>query len=106
MEIGKKIKALREARGWTQDELAKRMGYFNRSTICYIESGRNSVTMSKLAEFAEVFGVSTAELLGMNKPLADDDLYLFETVCKDAEMKKRLIAYAQKLKEVMDAENA
>lgn len=61
--IGKIIAEKRTALGWSQDELAKRMGYTSRSTINKIEMGINSVTTTKAKKFAKVLGFSVCELL-------------------------------------------
>lgn len=35
-----RIKKLREALGWSQEQLAKEVGYAGRSSISYLESGQ------------------------------------------------------------------
>ena len=106
MEVGERIRQLREERGWSQDELARKLGYSSRSTICLIESCKNKVTSSMLLKYAKVFGVEPTELLGLGKPIKDADIELFEKVCQDEAMRNRLVAYALKLKEILDEENA
>lgn len=64
MEIGKKIKMLREQRGITQTELAK---YINstKQTIFKYESGIiTNIPMDKLITIAHVLGCTPAYLLG------------------------------------------
>lgn len=39
--IGQRIKEAREARGWTQQELANRMGY-TQAAISYLENGKHT----------------------------------------------------------------
>ena len=41
--VGEKIRLRREELGMSQEELAAKMGYSNRSTIARIESGGNNV---------------------------------------------------------------
>lgn len=67
MSIGDKIKERRLQLGLSQEELAKRMGYKDRSTINKIEAGINDVTQSKVKQFAEVLGVSIAYLMEWDK---------------------------------------
>ena len=56
--IGKMIAEKRMALGWSQDELARRMGYASRSTINKIEAGINDITTSRAKKFAKVLGCS------------------------------------------------
>ena len=59
---GENLKKLRLARGMSQEELAKALGYTNRSSINKIEVGRSCLPTSKLKLAAEVLGVSPLEL--------------------------------------------
>lgn len=64
MELGQKIKMLREAKGITQTELAN---YINstKQTIFKYESGIvTNIPMDKLVTIAKVLGCSPAYLLG------------------------------------------
>ena len=66
--VGSRIKELRLKHGWSQEELAKRMGYTaanSRSTISKIENGDNGIDQSTLIKFAKIFGTSPVYLLGM-----------------------------------------
>ena len=49
--IGKHIRAFRERRGFSQDELAEIMEV-NRSTISKIETGKFAISIDYLAKFA------------------------------------------------------
>lgn len=49
--IGKSIRALREKRGYSQDELAEIMDV-HRSTISKVETGKFSVSIDYLVKFA------------------------------------------------------
>lgn len=65
--IGKNIKARREELGMTQRELAAKMGYSNHTTITKIESGKNDLPQSKIAQFAKVLNTSPGQLLGWSE---------------------------------------
>lgn len=65
MNIGEKIKAQRTKLGWSQRDLAERMGYKNHSVITRIESGKVDLPQSRVDQFASVLGVSHAYLLGL-----------------------------------------
>ena len=60
--FGKNLKRLRLARGLSQDELSKRLGYTNRSSINKIELGKNDMPRSKIVQAANILGVSPLEL--------------------------------------------
>lgn len=64
LELYANIKKLRLERGWSQDELAKKTGYTNRSMISRIESGLIDLPQSQILKFAEVFGVPAGDLFG------------------------------------------
>lgn len=63
MNIGQKIRLLREERQWSQEQLAMKMGYKSRSSINKIEMGINELPQSKIYAFAKIFGVNPSELL-------------------------------------------
>lgn len=56
--FGENIKKLRLARGMSQEELAKALGYENRSSINKIELGKNDMPRNKIVKAAQVLGVS------------------------------------------------
>lgn len=61
---GQRIKQRRLALGMSQDELAKKAGYTDRSTIAKIETGVNDITVNKFVEIAHALNISPVELLG------------------------------------------
>ena len=73
---GQRIRTMREKRNWSQLELAKKAG-INNSTLSKIETDKRLLESELLLTFADLFGVSTDELLGRNRtgterPLAKD----------------------------------
>ena len=63
-DIGKRIREKREALGMTQEELAAKLGYKNKSSIAKIETGTNDIVQSKVVEFATVLNTTVAYLMG------------------------------------------
>ncbi|MEY8356948.1 S24 family peptidase [Lachnospiraceae bacterium 54-53] len=63
-DIGKRIKEKREAIGMTQEELAIKLGYKNKSSIAKIETGTNDIVQSKVVEFAKVLDTTVSYLMG------------------------------------------
>ena len=64
--VGENILLMRKRLGWTQEELATKMGYKSKSTINKIEMGINDIPQSKIVKFAEVLGTTPAHLMGWN----------------------------------------
>lgn len=64
MRIGDVVRRLREQRGWTQKELAKRMGNVEQNTISAIELGRTGIPgPATLHALADTLGISELDLL-------------------------------------------
>lgn len=63
-DIGKRIKEKRESLGMTQEELALKLGYRNKSSIAKIETGTNDIVQSKVVEFANILDTTVAYLMG------------------------------------------
>ena len=61
-----RIKALRESRGWTQAELARKMN-MTRNGVNSWEQGFSMPSPPSLVELARLFSVSTDYLLGVEK---------------------------------------
>ena len=61
-----RIKALREARGWTQAELARKMN-MTRNGINSWEQGLSMPSPTSLVDLARLFSVSTDYLLGIEE---------------------------------------
>lgn len=61
-EVGDRIRVARGARGWSQLELASRLGC-GQATVCYWERGQRVIAVAALLELAEVLEVPPASLL-------------------------------------------
>lgn len=94
MEIGEKIKNRRNELGWSQRDLAEKMGYTNNSTIAKIEQGKTDVTQSRVIQFSKVLGVSIAYLLDW-----DND----ETVSEKVTLTKRELLLLDLFRQVPDS---
>lgn len=73
LKLYKNIKELRKLNNWTQEELAHRIGYTDRSSIAKIEAGQTDLSQSKIMEFAEVFGIEPGDLMGWEDPVIVHD---------------------------------
>ena len=61
-----KIKELRQARGWTQADLARRLGV-TRNGVNSWEQGLSMPSPASLVDLARLFSVSTNYLLGVEQ---------------------------------------
>ncbi|MDD2956681.1 MAG: XRE family transcriptional regulator [Oscillospiraceae bacterium] len=64
MEIHDMIKLLRVKKGMSQEQLAAKTGYRDRSSIAKIESGKVDLSQSKIALFAAALHTTPAHLMG------------------------------------------
>lgn len=84
------IKGRRKELGITQEELAKRLGYADKSMISRIERGLIDLPESKINEFAEALNVEPAWLLGYVNKKHPGSIIDF---CDSAEKATTLIEY-------------
>lgn len=72
LELYRNIRRLRKELGMSQEELAKKTGYSDRSSIAKIEAGNIDLTQTKIKLFADVLGTDPVELMGWSD---DEDFY-------------------------------
>ena len=65
--IGERIKSQREYMGLTQEALAEKLGYKNKTSITKIENGINDIPQSKVVAFAKALDTSVAYLMGWSE---------------------------------------
>lgn len=58
--IGETIRTLRKEKGWTQEDLARRIG-MSRKHISYYENARVFPSEKTLSKLADVFGIEVDE---------------------------------------------
>lgn len=67
VQAGIALRRLRTARGWSQEEVARRMkayGYdFHQTMIAKVESAQRPLRVRELADFAALFGMEVHELI-------------------------------------------
>ena len=91
--IDERIKGLREKRGFTQSELARRLG-ITRASVNAWEMGISVPSTQYLVELANIFGVSTDFLLGLPSNssvsldgLPDDDAIIVHRIIEHLKTK-------------------
>lgn len=69
MTMGERIKKAREAKGYSQTELAHLLGYKSRSSINKIETQGRDIPRSSIVEFSKVLGVTPSYLMAGTKKI-------------------------------------
>jgi transcriptional regulator with XRE-family HTH domain len=64
--FGERLAALRKERGWTQPQLAERLGATVKM-VTYLERQAKNPTVKTMEQIASVFGIPASELLGSVK---------------------------------------
>lgn len=65
--FGARVKYYRKRKGLTQKEFASLLGYTTPATISAIETGIQTIPLSKLPDFCVALDVSAWDLLGLNE---------------------------------------
>ena len=74
------IKKERLKNGWNQTELAKRVGYSDKSMIAKIEAGKIDLPQTKIRAFAKVFDCTESYLMGWEDIPADKSTIALENI--------------------------
>lgn len=69
MTIGQRIKARRLELGMSQGDLAKKLGYKNRSSVSRVEDDKTDLPKSRIIEFAKALDTTPASLMGFTDDL-------------------------------------
>ena len=102
-EIYENIKRLRKERGWSQEDLAKKVGYSGKSMISRIEKGQMNLQQSQIVAFAKALNVEPGDLFGSDGVYSNSDERTLIDKYRSAdettrEMVRRLLAYSDQLK--------
>lgn len=57
-----KLKERRKQLGYTQDDMAKKLKYKNKSSYCQIENGDTNIPLSKIKTICKILHFSEAEM--------------------------------------------
>lgn len=78
--VGKRIKLLREEKGWSQEELGKRIGGVSKSFISKLENGQKKINLEHIKNISSALDVDISDLLSEEERIAIGDeewVYLF-----------------------------
>ncbi len=92
MTIADRIRLTRERLNLSQDELAKRCGYADKTSISKIENAGDDITLKKIKRIATALGVSHSYLMGWESESNDSDILVDESnlSANDIELATRL----------------
>lgn len=98
--VGRRVKALRVARGWSQQELATRMRDqgqpWRQTTVAKTEAADRPIRVNEAASLAAVFGITVGDLLTV--PI--DDYHLASATVHLAEVRTLAEAAQQRVSEL------
>ncbi|WPU92335.1 helix-turn-helix transcriptional regulator [Mucilaginibacter sabulilitoris] len=63
--VGKNIRALRHQRGWSQEDVANRLG-ISIPAFSKIETGVTDINLSRLEQIANIFEINVAQMLAID----------------------------------------
>ena len=88
MQIGSKIRKIRELRGYSQEVVADLLG-ITQNSYSKIESGATNIIVKRLYEIAKVFEVEVPTILGF------DEKHVFNTNFHDSSMNGGKVVYLE-----------
>lgn len=94
MKIGERIMILRERKGYTQKQLAQRLG-ISRNAVNLWEMSMSSPSMESLIELSKIFHVSTDYLLGLE---TDEKIDISDLTEEEKKILFMIISYFDKNK--------
>lgn len=94
--LGKKIRLLRHQKGWSQEDVAKRLD-ISIPAFSKIETGITDINLSRLEQIAKLFEMSVVQLLTFNDS-EQQEKYVseLETVTKKLQSREAEVIELQK----------
>lgn len=71
--VGDRIRYIREERGISQEELAKKLGLKDKSSVCKIERAGDNVSTKSVCKYAEALNTTPSFLMGWIERESDYD---------------------------------
>ena len=95
MDVGKKVKELRKKRGWTQEDLAIRCGFKDKSSIGRIEAGLWEPELKTITKLSQALECSPLELLGWDNPQGIPGEVASVMNMMDEDRQRKVLSYAK-----------
>lgn len=101
MTVGERIKKRRIELDLTQEELAKKMGYSDKSTICKAETCGDDITTRKVKKYADALNCSFEYLMGWDADSIDGGSQILLEVREETDrMEKHILEYSRRIAEL------
>src|SRR5690606_4939517 len=98
--LGKKIRLLRHQRGWSQEDVAKRLE-ISIPAFSKIETGITDVNLSRLDQISRLFGLTIVQLLATGDP-EEEKKYISELSDAQKKLQERDAHVIELQKKVID----
>ncbi|MBP3943587.1 helix-turn-helix transcriptional regulator [Sphingobacteriaceae bacterium WQ 2009] len=98
--LGKKIRLLRHQKGWSQEDVAKRLD-ISIPAFSKIETGITDVNLSRLNQISKLFGLSIVQLLSTSDS-EEDKQCLTELTEINKKLQQREVEVIDLQKKVID----
>ena len=64
MTVGERIKQIRDEKGMSQEDLAKKLGLKDKSSVCKIERAGDKISTISIKKYAKALDTTVARLMG------------------------------------------
>lgn len=89
--FGEIIRQRRKELGWTQDDLAKKLGYKSRTTISRIEDGSRDVPQKQTAKIAKALMMDPVDFITLQMGMKSEEDLLIESYLEVESIKKLVL---------------
>ncbi len=93
--IGKNIRTLRHKKGWSQEDVATRLG-ISIPAFSKIETGVTDINLSRLEQIAQIYEVSVAHLLTLDDTHIEPQLIKLNSIQQKLGDRESEIAHLQR----------
>jgi len=93
--VGKNIRTLRHKRGWSQEDIANKLG-ISIPAFSKIETGVTDINLSRLEQIAKIYEISVVNLITLEEEHIEPQLIQLNSVQKKLVDRESEIAHLQR----------
>lgn len=93
--VGKNIRTLRHKRGWSQEDIANKLG-ISIPAFSKIETGVTDINLSRLEQISKIYEISVVSLLTLEEDVVQPELIQLNSVQKKLVDRESEIAHLQR----------